>query len=142
MEKNPERAKELLTWIQDAIVTRKLCNPVYSISRKRSTGVFSKFLKPYGIIAKRLRKFEDKHASRVHDGQNPTLQHLEFLSRVAMRHKIDHFDSEKYYDKGDTLDSDLDSDPEPESEILAPIPKPINKNTSEIEDIYNLYRSI
>jgi len=72
MEKNPERAKELLTWIQDAIATGKLCNPVYSINGKRSTGVFSKFLKPYGITAKRLRKIGGKHASRVHGGQNPT----------------------------------------------------------------------
>ncbi|CAG8769919.1 15792_t:CDS:2, partial [Dentiscutata erythropus] len=74
-ENNPEYAKELLTWIQDAIATRKLRNPVYSISRKCSTG-----------------------------------QHLEFLSRVAMRHKIDRFDSEKYYAEGDTSDFDLDSD--------------------------------
>ncbi|RHZ52564.1 hypothetical protein Glove_460g12 [Diversispora epigaea] len=68
MEKNLERAKELLTWIQNAITTGKLCNPVYSISGKRSTGVFSKFLKPYGITAKRLRKIRGKHASRVHSG--------------------------------------------------------------------------
>ncbi|KAF0469679.1 hypothetical protein F8M41_025509 [Gigaspora margarita] len=92
--------------------------------------------------AKRLRKIRGKHASRVHSSQNPTSQHLEFLSRVAMRYKIDHFDSEKYYAKGDTSDSDLDSDPEPEPETLAPISKPINENTSKIEDIYDLYGSI
>ncbi|RIB11430.1 hypothetical protein C2G38_2261713 [Gigaspora rosea] len=126
-EKNPEHAKELLTWIQDAIATRKLCDPVYSISGKCSTGVFSKFLKPYSITAKRLRKIEGKHASRVHGGQNPTSQHLELLSRIA---------------KGDTSDSDLDSDPEPDPETLASTPKPINENTSEIEDIYDLYGSI
>ncbi|RIB08814.1 hypothetical protein C2G38_2210659 [Gigaspora rosea] len=142
MEKNPERAKELLTWIQDAIATRKLRDPVYSISGKRSTGVFSKFLKPYSITAKRLRKIGGKHASRVHGGQNPTSQHLELLSRIAMRHNIGRFDSGKYYAKGDTSNSDLDSDPEPEPETLAPTPKPINENTSEIEDIYDLYRSI
>src|SRR6185369_4942796 len=56
MEKNPERARELLTWIQNAIAIGKLRDPVYSINGKRSTGVFSKFLKPYGITAKRLRK--------------------------------------------------------------------------------------
>ncbi|RIB23782.1 hypothetical protein C2G38_2288261 [Gigaspora rosea] len=142
MEKNPERAKELLTWIQDAIATRKLRDPVYSISGKRNTGVFSKFLKPYSITAKRLRKIGGKHASRVHGGQNPTSQHLELLSRIAMRHNIGRFDSEKYYAEGDTSNSDLDSDPEPKPETLAPTPKPINENTSEIEDIYNLYRSI
>jgi len=132
MEKNPERAKELLTWIQDAIATGKLCNPVYG---KRSTGVFSKFLKPYGITAKRLRKIRGKHASRVHGGQNPTSQHLEFLSRIAMRHKIDRFDSGKYYAEGDTSDSDLDSNPEPEPETQAFTAKPINENTftSKIE---------
>ncbi|CAG8820220.1 6256_t:CDS:1, partial [Gigaspora rosea] len=66
MEKNPERARELLTWIQNAIAIGKLRDPVYSINGKRSTGVFSKFLKPYGITAKRLRKIRGKHASRVH----------------------------------------------------------------------------
>ncbi|CAG8827619.1 12301_t:CDS:2, partial [Cetraspora pellucida] len=97
MEKNPECAKELLTWIQDAIATRKLCNPVYSINRKCTTGIFNKFLKLYDITAKRLKKIEGKHASRVHDSQNPTLQRFEFLSKVAMRHKIDHHNSGIYY---------------------------------------------
>jgi len=138
MEKNPERARELLTWIQNAIAIGKLRDPVYSINGKRSTGVFSKFLKPYGITAKRLRKIGGKHASRVHGGQNSTSQHLAFLSRIAMRHKIDRHDSGMYYAEGDTSDSDLDSDLEPEPEIQAFITKPIDKNTStsEIEDIY------
>ncbi|CAG8624802.1 14461_t:CDS:2, partial [Cetraspora pellucida] len=139
---NPECAKELLIWIQDAITTRKLCNPVYSINEKHSTGVFSKFLKLYGITVKRLRKIGGKHASRVHSGQNLTLQHLEFLSRVAMRYKIDYHNSGMYYAEGDTSDSDLDADPEPKPEALAPILKAINENTSEIEDIYDLYKSI
>ncbi|CAG8545352.1 24710_t:CDS:2, partial [Gigaspora rosea] len=117
MEKNLEHAKELLIWIQDAIATRKLRDPVYSISGKCNTGVFSKFLKPYSITAKRLRKIGGKHASRVHDW----------------------FDSGKYYAKGDTSDSDLDSDPELDPKTLAPTPKPINENTSEIKDIYDLY---
>ena len=125
MEKNPERAKELLTWIQDAIATGKSCNPVYSINGKRSTGVFSKFLKPYGITAKRLRKIGGKHASRVHGGQNPTSQHLEFLSRIAMRHKIDRFDSGKYYAEGDT------SDFEPESQISTSQSKNNNNDLSK-----------
>ncbi|CAG8459676.1 638_t:CDS:2 [Cetraspora pellucida] len=100
MEKNPECAKELLTWIQDAITTRKLCNSVYSINKKHSIGVFSKILKSYDITAKRLRKIGSKHAFRIHSSQNPTSQHLEFLSRVAIRHKMDHHNSEMYYAKG------------------------------------------
>ncbi|RIB08433.1 hypothetical protein C2G38_2211653 [Gigaspora rosea] len=142
MEKNPECARELLTWIQNAIVIGKLRDPVYSINGKRSTGVFSKFLKPYGITAKRLRKIGGKHASRVHGGQNSTSQHLAFLSRIAMRHKMDRHDSGMYYTEGDTSDSDLDSNLEPEPKTLASTPKLINENTSEIEDIYDLYGSI
>ncbi|RHZ50564.1 hypothetical protein Glove_495g13 [Diversispora epigaea] len=72
MEKNLKRAKELLTWIQDAIATGKLRNPVYSINGKRNIRDFSKFLKPYGITAKRLRKIGAKHTSRVNGGQNQT----------------------------------------------------------------------
>ncbi|CAG8666997.1 10309_t:CDS:2, partial [Diversispora eburnea] len=60
--------------------TGKLRNPVYSISGKRSTGIFSKFLKPYGITAKRLRKIGDR------------------------------FDSGMYYAEGDTSDSESESD--------------------------------
>ncbi|CAG8805592.1 4337_t:CDS:2, partial [Dentiscutata erythropus] len=89
--------------------------------------------------SKRLRKIGDKHASRVHGGQNSTSQHLEFLSKIAIRYKIDCFNSRKYYTEGNTSNSDLDSDPEPKPETLAPTPKPINKNTSKIEDIYDLY---
>ncbi|CAG8641232.1 24558_t:CDS:1 [Cetraspora pellucida] len=107
MKKNPKRAKELLTWIQDAIATKKLCNPVFSINGKCSTGVFSKFLKSYGITTKRLRKIRSKHASKVHDDQNPTLQYLEFLSRVVMRHKMDHHNSGMYYTEDDTSDLTL-----------------------------------
>ncbi|CAJ0834277.1 1584_t:CDS:1 [Entrophospora sp. SA101] len=117
MEKNPKRARELLTWIQNAIATKKLRHPVYSDNGKRNTRAFSKFLKPYGIIAKRLRKIGGKHASRVHGGQNPMTQRLNLLARIAMRHKIDRFDSGTYYAEGDTSsDSDSDTEPEPKSQ--------------------------
>ncbi|CAG8551209.1 13263_t:CDS:2 [Cetraspora pellucida] len=132
MKKNPEHAKELLIWIQVAIATRKLCNLIYSINRKHSTEVFSKILKSYNITAKRLRKIRNKHVFRVYDSQNSTSHHLEFLSRVAIRHKINHHNSEIYYAESNTSDSDLDLDPEPESEVLAPTFKAINENTSEI----------
>ncbi|KAG9288577.1 hypothetical protein G9A89_008449 [Geosiphon pyriformis] len=135
---------KLLTWIQNAIAIGKLHDPVYSINEKRSTGIFSKFLKPYGITAKRLRKIRGKHASRVHGGQNPTSQHLTFLSRIAMRHRMDRHDPGMYYAEGDTSDSDLDSDLKPEPETQAFITKPIDKKTftSEIKDIYDLYGNI
>ena len=128
MEKNSECARELLTWIQNAIAIGNLHNPVYNISEKCSTGVFSKFLKLYSIMAKRLRKIGGKHASRVHGGQNPTPQHLDLLTRIALRHKIDRLDAGKNYAEGDTSDSDLDSDPKPEPETQAFTPTPINEN--------------
>ena len=54
-------------------------------------------------------------------GQNSTSQHLAFLSRIAMRHKMDRHDSGMYYAEGDTSDSDLDSDLEPEPETQAQV---------------------
>ena len=125
MEKNPERARELLTWIQNAIAIGKLRDPVYSINGKRSTGVFSKFLKPYGITAKRLRKIGGKHASRVHGGQNPTSQHLAFLSRIAMRHKMDRHDSGNYYAEGDTSSESVPPNPPTDIIPTAVIPTPL-----------------
>ncbi|GBB85892.1 hypothetical protein RclHR1_12330013 [Rhizophagus clarus] len=45
MEKDPERARELLTWIQDAIKAGKLCDPVYTETGKRNNVPFVKFIK-------------------------------------------------------------------------------------------------
>ncbi|RIB18354.1 hypothetical protein C2G38_2184799 [Gigaspora rosea] len=50
------------------------------------------------------------------------------IEQNAMRHKIGRFDSKKYYAKGDTSNFDLNSDLEPEPEIIAPISNPINEN--------------
>ncbi|CAG8678120.1 1247_t:CDS:1, partial [Scutellospora calospora] len=47
-----------------------------------------------------------------------------------------------YYIESDTSYSDLDTDPKSEPEALALTLKAINKNTSEIEDINDLYGSI
>ncbi|CAG8606333.1 5653_t:CDS:1, partial [Acaulospora morrowiae] len=61
-------------------------------------------------MAKRLRKIGGKHASRVHSEQNSTPQHLDFLIRIALRHKIDCFDAGKNYAKSNTSDSESKSD--------------------------------
>ncbi|PKK58041.1 hypothetical protein RhiirC2_871679 [Rhizophagus irregularis] len=45
MEKDPERARELLTWIQDAIKAGKLRDPVYTETGKRNNVPFAKFIK-------------------------------------------------------------------------------------------------
>ncbi|RGB24179.1 hypothetical protein C1646_773465 [Rhizophagus diaphanus] len=85
MEKNPERARELLTWIQEVIKTDKLYDPVYTKSRKRSTKLFREFLKSYRTESKKLRRYRKRHASRTHGGKNPTPEHLKCLSRVTLR---------------------------------------------------------
>ncbi|CAG8773232.1 10427_t:CDS:10, partial [Dentiscutata erythropus] len=90
MEKNPERARELLTWIQDAIKAGKLRDPVYTETGKRA-----------------------KHASMVHAGPNPTPQHLDHLSEIAIRHKINRLDAGKNYALGDPESKkELNSGPE------------------------------
>ncbi len=87
MKKNPEHAKELLTWIQDAIKAKKLSNLVFTESRTRNAWPFNEFLKqePYKTIPKKLRDYESKHAFRIHDGKNLTSQHFKLFSRIAMR---------------------------------------------------------
>ena len=74
MEKNPECAKELLIWIQDAIKAKKLSDPVFTESEIRSAWPFNEFLKQesYRTISKKLRDYGSKHASRIHSGKNPT----------------------------------------------------------------------
>ncbi len=74
MEKNPEHAKKLLTWIQDAIKVKKLFDPVFTESGTRNAWSFNEFLKqePYRTIPKKSRNYGSKHASRIHDGKNPT----------------------------------------------------------------------
>jgi len=88
MEKDPEHARTLLIWIQKAIKARRLSDPTFSENEKRNTRAFSKFLKPYKITPKILRKIGGKHAFRVHSDSNPTHQQIDLLSRRALRYKI------------------------------------------------------
>ncbi|CAB5377013.1 unnamed protein product [Rhizophagus irregularis] len=45
MEKDPEHARELLTWIQDTIKAGKLRDPVYTETGKSNNVPFAKFIK-------------------------------------------------------------------------------------------------
>ncbi|CAG8801524.1 17893_t:CDS:2, partial [Dentiscutata erythropus] len=112
MEKNPERARTLLIWIQEAIKARKLGDPTFSENGKRNTRAFSEFLKPHKITPKILRKIGGKHACRVHGGPNPTHQHLDLLNRIVLRHKIVRLDARKNYAIDDTESEESDSKPE------------------------------
>jgi hypothetical protein len=108
MEKNPEHARELLTWIRDAIKAKKLRNPVYTKSEIRSAWPFNEFLKqePYRSIPKKLRDYGSKHASRIHSGPNATPQHLKLLIRIALRQESDRLDAGDNYAIGDTESED------------------------------------
>ena len=81
MKKNPECARELLTWIQEAIKAGKLRDPVYTESGTRKTWLFNEFLKqkPYKSIPKDLRKYGAKHASRAYSGKKSTPENLKCL---------------------------------------------------------------
>ncbi|CAJ0837431.1 13632_t:CDS:2, partial [Entrophospora sp. SA101] len=65
MEKNQERAKELLTWIQNAISSGRMGNP-----GKPGVKWFNRFLKDYGLIPKYLRKLGAVYGAVVH-AKNP-----------------------------------------------------------------------
>ncbi|CAG8805162.1 19919_t:CDS:2, partial [Dentiscutata erythropus] len=79
MEKNPERARELLTWIQEAIKARKLHDLVFTESGKRNDTPFNEFLKqePYKTLPGKLRDYGSKHASRIHGGDNYAIGNTE-----------------------------------------------------------------
>ncbi|KAF0416557.1 highly derived d5-like helicase-primase: PROVISIONAL [Gigaspora margarita] len=114
MEKNPERARELLTWIQDAIKAKKLSDPIFTKNGTRNAWPFNEFLKqePYRTIPKNLRDYGSKHASRIHGGKKPTPQHLKLLSRIAMRQESDRLDAGDNYAIGNTESEESDSEPE------------------------------
>jgi len=119
MKKDPERARELLTWIQDAIKAGKLRDPVYTETGKRNNVPFAKFIKSLKtnqdkdeITPELLRKIGAKHASMVHAGPNPTPQHLDNLSEIALRHKINRLDAGKNYALGDPESKEPISDSE------------------------------
>jgi hypothetical protein len=69
---------------------------------------FAKFIKSLKtnqdkdeITLELLRKIGAKHASIVHAGPNSTPQHLDNLSRIALKHKIVRHDAGKNYTLGD-----------------------------------------
>ena len=136
IEKNPERARELLTWIQEAIKAGKLRDPVYTEGGTRNAWPFNEFLKqkPYKSIPKDLREYGAKHASRAHGGKKTTPENLKRLTRIALRQESDRLDAGDNYAMGDTESEDSDPEddcnPEPESE---------SAENDEITDIINMY---
>ncbi|RIA99155.1 hypothetical protein C1645_811902 [Glomus cerebriforme] len=134
MKKDPERARILLIWIQEAIKAGKLIDPIFSENGKRNTRAFSKFLKPHKITPKILRKIGGKHACRVHSGPNATHQNLDQLNRIALRHKIIRHDAGKNYVICDTESEDSDPEDKHNSELESE-----STENDEISDIINIF---
>ncbi|CAB4374634.1 unnamed protein product [Rhizophagus irregularis] len=154
MEKDPERARTLLIWIQEAIKAGKLSDPTFSENGKRNTRAFSKFLKPNKITPKILRKIGGKHACRVHGGLNATHQQLDLLNRRALRHKIVRHDAGKNYAIRDTEseDNDTESDsesvsevsdsPKPQTQASSPAPQPNHQKSQQTMEMDSMLAEI
>ncbi|RIB01806.1 hypothetical protein C2G38_2150295 [Gigaspora rosea] len=82
MEKDQERAKELLTWIQNAISSGRMGNP-----DKPGVKWFNRFLKDYNLIPRHLRKIGAVYAVVVHEARN--LAHAMTIAGQALRHNPD-----------------------------------------------------
>ncbi|RHZ84704.1 hypothetical protein Glove_78g93 [Diversispora epigaea] len=86
MEKNQERAKELLTWIQNAISSGRIGNP-----GKPGVKWFNRFLKDYDLIPKYLRKLGAVYAVVTNGAKN--MAHAYTIAGEALRHSSDNFTS-------------------------------------------------
>src|SRR6185437_15089246 len=82
MEKNQERAKELLTWIQKAIISGQMGDP-----GKPGVKWFNRFLKDYDLIPKHLRKIVAVYGAVIHSAKNPA--HLMTIAGECLRHNTD-----------------------------------------------------
>nr|CAG8679540.1 387_t:CDS:1 [Entrophospora candida] len=86
MEKDQERAKELLTWIQNAISSGRMGDP-----GKPGVRWFNKFLKDYNLIPKYLRKMGAVYSAVVHKAENPA--HAYTIAGECLRHNPDNYTS-------------------------------------------------
>ena len=104
MEKDRERAKELLTWIQNAISSGRMGNP-----GKPGAKWFNRFLKDYDLIPRHLRKLGAVYGAVVHKAGNPG--HIMTIAGECLRHNPDNHTSPvqnyvvvNYRKKGQTLE--------------------------------------
>ncbi|CAG8711751.1 11792_t:CDS:2, partial [Racocetra fulgida] len=86
MEKNQERAKELLTWIQNAISSRQIGDP-----GKPGCKWFNRFLKDYDLIPRHLHKLGAVYGAVVHGAQNPA--HVMTIAGECLRHNTNNHSS-------------------------------------------------
>ncbi|UZO17921.1 uncharacterized protein OCT59_009253 [Rhizophagus irregularis] len=82
LEKNEKRARQLLTWIQEAIVSRVLKDP-----GKLGAQWFNTFLKNYNLLPSYLRKIGVVFAVEEHDAK--ILSKAMTIASEALRHSSD-----------------------------------------------------
>ncbi|CAG8582996.1 26375_t:CDS:2 [Dentiscutata erythropus] len=137
MEKSPECARELLTWIQNAIKAKKLRDPVFTENEIHNAWLFNEFLKqePYRTIPKKLKDYGSKHASRIHGGKKPTPQHLKLLLKIAIRQESDRLDAGNNYAIGNTKSEESDSEPETSDSSKPQIQASSSSQTIEMDSM-------
>ncbi|CAG8760004.1 5043_t:CDS:2 [Cetraspora pellucida] len=86
MEKNQERAKELLTWIQHAISSGRM-----SDLGKPEVKWFNRFLKDYDLIPKYLCKLGAVYGVIAHEAKN--MAHAYTIAGECLRHSSDNHTS-------------------------------------------------
>ncbi|CAH1768433.1 11756_t:CDS:2, partial [Entrophospora sp. SA101] len=86
MEKDRERAKEFLTWIQNAISSGRMGNP-----GKPGAKWFNRFLKDYDLIPRHLRKLGAVYGAVVHKAGNPG--HIMTIAGECLHHNPDNHTS-------------------------------------------------
>ncbi|CAJ0847663.1 13053_t:CDS:1 [Entrophospora sp. SA101] len=86
MEKGQERAKELLTWIQNTISSGRMGDP-----GKPGAKWFNRFLKDYNLVPKYLRKIGAVYGVVVHEAEN--IAHAYTIAGECLRHNPDNHTS-------------------------------------------------
>ncbi|CAG8652352.1 20205_t:CDS:2 [Dentiscutata erythropus] len=86
IEKNQERAKELLTWIQNSISSGQMGNP-----GKPEVKWFNRFLKDYNLIPKYLQKMGAVYGVVAYKAKN--IAHAYTIAGECLRHSSDNYTS-------------------------------------------------
>ena len=94
MEKDPIQAKELLTWIQNAIPEKftflqKNCNGIINVNPINTT------IAEHRITLHKLRVIGANYASRIHGGRNDSYR--QYLQKLACRQVVGRVVSVEYY---------------------------------------------
>ncbi|CAH1768771.1 9014_t:CDS:2, partial [Entrophospora sp. SA101] len=112
MEKGQERAKELLTWIQNTISSGRMGDP-----GKPGAKWFNRFLKDYNLVPKYLRKIGAVYGVVVHEAEN--IAHAYTIAGECLRHNPDNHTSPVQNYVVTDSESDPDEDQDEDSDAVS-----------------------